>query len=244
LPEAIIEKDFWASWVLKQLFSIEAFSGRLLFKGGTSLSKIFRAINRFSEDIDLAVDYAALGFTGERDPRHEEISKTRRAAILTDMMAACQQYIGSEFLDALKARCQDVLGPAGAWSLDVSEQDPNVVRFRYPTATSKSLASLFPGFCLNWEHTRNLCRAIASRSAPSRPKSFQNWFQMATSASSRCSLSGLSGRRQPSFTRNTTARRKSRSPTDTRATTMTLPCWRKGRSGPRLLLTCRSSLRL
>jgi hypothetical protein len=144
LPEAIIEKDFWASWVLKQLFSIEALSGRLLFKGGTSLSKIFRAINRFSEDIDLAVDYVALGFTGERDPRHEEISKTRRAAILADMMAACQQYIGSEFLDALKARCQDVLGPAGPWSLDVSEQDPNVVRFRYPTASSKSLAYVVP----------------------------------------------------------------------------------------------------
>lgn len=61
LPEAIIDKDFWVCWVLKQLFSIEALTGRLLFKGGTSLSKIFHAINRFSEDIDLAVDYAALG---------------------------------------------------------------------------------------------------------------------------------------------------------------------------------------
>lgn len=60
LAEAIIEKDFWVCWVLKQLFSIDAFNGRLLFKGGTSLSKIFHAINRFSEDIDLAVDYAAL----------------------------------------------------------------------------------------------------------------------------------------------------------------------------------------
>ena len=60
LPEAIIEKDFWVCWMLKQLFSIEALSGRLLFKGGTSLSKIFHAINRFSEDIDLAVDYEAI----------------------------------------------------------------------------------------------------------------------------------------------------------------------------------------
>jgi len=66
LPDTIIEKDFWVCWVLKQLFSIDAFAGRLLFKGGTSLSKIFHAINRFSEDIDLAVDYVALGFTGER----------------------------------------------------------------------------------------------------------------------------------------------------------------------------------
>src|SRR5271165_5709585 len=115
LPEAIIEKDFWVCWMLKQLFSIDALLGRLLFKGGTSLSKIFHAINRFSEVIDIAVDYAALGFTGARDPRHEPISKTKRTAILTDMMASCQHYIGSEFLDALKARCQDVLGPEGSW---------------------------------------------------------------------------------------------------------------------------------
>jgi hypothetical protein len=46
LPEAIIEKDFWVSWVLKQLFSIDALAGRLVFKGGTSLSKIFHAIKR------------------------------------------------------------------------------------------------------------------------------------------------------------------------------------------------------
>jgi hypothetical protein len=132
LPEAIVEKDFWVCWVLKQLFSIEALSGRLLFKGGTSLSKVFHAINRFSEDIDLAVDYAALGFTGERDPRQEEISKTRRAAILAEMMIDCQRYIGNEFLDALKTRCQEILGTADDWSLDVSAHDANVVRFRYP----------------------------------------------------------------------------------------------------------------
>jgi hypothetical protein len=144
LPEAIIEKDFWVCWVLKQLFSIEALSGRLLFKGGTSLSKIFHAINRFSEDIDLAVDYAALGFTGARDPRKDGISKNKRTAILGEMMSACQRYVGGEFIDALKARCEEVLGPAAAWSLDVSAQDPNVVRFRYPTAGTKSLAYISP----------------------------------------------------------------------------------------------------
>lgn len=68
LSGAAVEKDFRVCWVLRQLFSIEAFSGRLLFKGGTSLSKIFHAINRFSEDIDPAVDYAALGFRPPRLP--------------------------------------------------------------------------------------------------------------------------------------------------------------------------------
>src|SRR5215472_16844662 len=111
LADAIIEKDFWVCWVLKQLFSIEAFNGRLLFKGGTSLSRIFHAINRFSEDIDLAVDYAALGFTGERDPRHTNISRTRREDILDQMMASCREYIASDFLQAFGARCESILGP-------------------------------------------------------------------------------------------------------------------------------------
>jgi hypothetical protein len=144
LPDAIVEKDFWVCWVLKQLFSIESLSGRLLFKGGTSLSKIFHAINRFSEDIDLAVDYVALGFSGERDPRREDISKTRRNAILAGMMVECQRYIGGEFLDALNTRCREILGTDGAWGLDVSRQDPNVVQFHYPTASAKGLDYLNP----------------------------------------------------------------------------------------------------
>lgn len=144
LAEAIIEKDFWVCWVLKQLFSIDAFNGRLLFKGGTSLSKIFHAINRFSEDIDLAVDYAALGFTGERDPRQENISKSKRADILQEMMAKCQHYIGSEFLDVLRARCQEIVGTSDGWSLGVSGQDPNVVEFQYPASVTKSLSYVAP----------------------------------------------------------------------------------------------------
>lgn len=144
LAEAIVEKDFWVCWVLMQLFSIEQLAGRLLFKGGTSLSKIFHAINRFSEDIDLAVDYAALGFIGARDPRSAEISKTRRNAILDEMMASSQQYTGGEFLNAFRARCQEVLGPAGSWGVDIDPQGPNVVRFRYPPAVTAGLAYVQP----------------------------------------------------------------------------------------------------
>jgi hypothetical protein len=60
------------------------------------------------------------------------------------MMIACQQYIGGEFLEALTTRCREILGTAEAWSLDVSEQDRNVVRFRYPSATAKGLAYVIP----------------------------------------------------------------------------------------------------
>jgi hypothetical protein len=138
IADAIVEKDFWVCWMLQQLFSIDALSERLLFKGGTSLSKVFHAINRFSEDIDLAVDYAALGFIGDRDPRQDGISTTKRNKILAEMMSACQLYIGTEFIQALDKRCHEILGPPNAWSLGVSETDPNVVRFRYPGSGGKT----------------------------------------------------------------------------------------------------------
>ncbi len=144
LPEAVVEKDFWVCWMLKQLFSIEAFCGRLLFKGGTSLSKIFHAIHRFSEDIDLAVDYAALGFTGERDPRADGLSRTKQCKILEAMMAECQRYIRSEFLEHVNARCCELLGTGGGWGLEVSPHDPNVVRFLYPAATSQMIGYVAP----------------------------------------------------------------------------------------------------
>ena len=144
VAEAIIEKDFWVCWVLKQLFSNKAFEGKLLFKGGTSLSKIFKAINRFSEDIDLAVDYETLGFNGENDPRQENISNTKRNKILGKMMEECQRYIGGEFLDLLGKQCRETLGAGHGWGLEVSKDDKNVVLFHYPAASTKRLAYLRP----------------------------------------------------------------------------------------------------
>jgi hypothetical protein len=58
----IIEKDFWVCFVLKLLFSKAPFKDELVFKGGTSLSKVYGLIERFSEDIDLVLDWRLLGF--------------------------------------------------------------------------------------------------------------------------------------------------------------------------------------
>lgn len=82
----------------------------------------------------MAVDYAALGFVEDRDPRQPGLSKTKRAAILAEMMVACQNYIETEFIDVVRARCEEILGSAEPWSLEVDPQDPNVVGFRYPAA--------------------------------------------------------------------------------------------------------------
>ena len=54
---AIVEKDFWVVWTLNKLFSDDRLNKILMFKGGTSLSKVFNLIGRFSEDIDLILDW-------------------------------------------------------------------------------------------------------------------------------------------------------------------------------------------
>ncbi|PYU24430.1 MAG: hypothetical protein DMG30_08640 [Acidobacteria bacterium] len=82
-----IEKDFWICWTLKHLFTSEGIP-ELRFKGGTSLSKVFGLIDRFSEDIDISIDRIALGFSGERDLANPVLSGTKRKALDQELLAA------------------------------------------------------------------------------------------------------------------------------------------------------------
>lgn len=66
MTPAIAEKDFWVCWTLDRLFAHPELSSLLMFKGGTSLSKVFKLIERFSEDIDLILDWRVV--VGEDDP--------------------------------------------------------------------------------------------------------------------------------------------------------------------------------
>lgn len=59
----------------------------LRFKGGTSLSKVFGLIDRLSEDIDISIDRAALGFSGERDLANPALSVTKRKALDQELQA-------------------------------------------------------------------------------------------------------------------------------------------------------------
>jgi hypothetical protein len=78
LDKASIEKDWWVTMVLKALFTSE-FAPHLSFKGGTSLSKCFHLVNRFSEDVDIAVNREFLGFGGEL-PKTQVSDKLRWAS--------------------------------------------------------------------------------------------------------------------------------------------------------------------
>jgi hypothetical protein len=149
LHPVIIEKDFWVCWILKQLFTIQEFSGRLVFKGGTSMSKCFGLIRRFSEDIDIVVDFEKLGFYDARDPRREELSHTKRAALLNEMLTACQNYIAGELLPILTMRVDGILSRKD-WRIQISSSDGNIVEFEYPSSFDTGLDYIRPRVILEF----------------------------------------------------------------------------------------------
>lgn len=62
IPNAVVEKDYWVSFLLDYIFSESKWSNSFTFKGGTSLSKCFNLIERFFEDIDLILDWRLFGY--------------------------------------------------------------------------------------------------------------------------------------------------------------------------------------
>lgn len=136
---AIIEKDFWVCWTLSRLFAVPARQPAMLFKGGTSLSKAYGAIQRFSEDIDLSLDRHDLGFTGGRDP---ELATGRKATkrLLEELQQACTRYLADELVPVTVRDFETVLGPVGStWSLDPDPDDPQTILFTYPPSLAAEL---------------------------------------------------------------------------------------------------------
>ncbi|MHB8252735.1 MAG: nucleotidyl transferase AbiEii/AbiGii toxin family protein [Acidiferrobacter sp.] len=93
MSPAIVEKDFWVCWTLGRLFAHPDLSRLLMFKGGTSLSKVLNLIERFSEDIDLILDWRVL--VGEDDPLAAR-SHTKQEAWNKAIDAKAADYIVQE----------------------------------------------------------------------------------------------------------------------------------------------------
>jgi hypothetical protein len=127
-----LEKDFWVCWTLRELFSLPGIGDHLIFKGGTSLSKVWRAIQRFSEDIDISLSRQWLSFGGEQDPERQDTRK-KQGRKLGELATACAHKLQGDILPALRARAIAALGDQG-WSLEVSPADPQGLLFRYPTS--------------------------------------------------------------------------------------------------------------
>lgn len=144
LPAQVVEKDFWVTAVLQTVFSL-AMAEHLVFKGGTSLSKGWKLIERFSEDIDLAVDPVFLG-TNKGDLTKKQIKKLRKASSLfvleqlTPMIRERIADVGLQPFITLEAQ------PNGEG--DNTYPEPRQVYFRYQSVFLETLNYLRPDIVL------------------------------------------------------------------------------------------------
>jgi hypothetical protein len=141
-----IEKDFWVCWTLDALFNgLEAGGPRLLFKGGTSLSKGYGLIERFSEDIDITVFREDIGEPATVKEL-EALSGKKRNARLDAIKAACQEYIRGPMLEQLSALLRQTLHTANLNAdrarveADPDDPDRQSLLLWYPTATTEGNA--------------------------------------------------------------------------------------------------------
>lgn len=123
-----IEKDFWVCWTLDLLFNRLPTGPRLLFKGGTSLSKGYGLIERFSEDIDVTVFRQDIGEPAEVADL-QALSGKKRQARLDAIRTACQDYINKDLQAALAAlvatRLDAARLAAGAARVEPDPEDPD-----------------------------------------------------------------------------------------------------------------------
>jgi hypothetical protein len=134
-PVGNIEKDFWVCWTLNALYNERPAGGpRLLFKGGTSLSKAYDLIRRFSEDIGEPASIEEL----------ERLSNKKRRARLDAIRDACRAYIRGPLLNFLDARLVDATSGAGRIEIDEDDPEGQTLLVWYPEVEPRDAAYVRP----------------------------------------------------------------------------------------------------
>ncbi len=130
LPAIAIEKDWWVTLALKASFELK-YSPSIVFKGGTSLSKGWNLIERFSEDIDLAIDRKFFGFEGD-------ISKSQ----IKNLRKISCEFISTTFLEDLTKQFTEWKAiqecSLNAQPIVDSDKDPQVIEIHYNSVFDKS----------------------------------------------------------------------------------------------------------
>jgi hypothetical protein len=127
LTDAIIEKDFWVCYMLDFLFSESEWKDKIVFKGGTSLSKGFGLIDRFSEDIDLILDWRVLGY-GENEP-WEVRSNAKQEAFNREIGEKTAAFLTETFIPSVEKGLKKRLKTD--FSLEKDAEDGQTVNFIY-----------------------------------------------------------------------------------------------------------------
>lgn len=128
LPAVAIEKDMWVTCILQVLFNIEL-DANIIFKGGTSLSKFGNLIERFSEDIDIAIDPAAYGLEGDLTKKQLKTLRKRSSLYVKEVLTPALQeglrkYGLAEYLSV-------EVEPDGAG--DATYPEPRRIFIKYPS---------------------------------------------------------------------------------------------------------------
>ena len=143
LPAAVIEKDFWVCWTLKILNEIPELKGNITFKGGTSLSKAWGLIERFSEDIDIAINRKVFG---QQPPYGAEdaTSNTQRKTRLVELEDKSASFIMEVLLPILQEKIAGHLNPAEFTLKPIQKGNEINIEFEYPGTLKNELGGLLP----------------------------------------------------------------------------------------------------
>ena len=137
LPVQAVEKDLWVTVVLQIVFTLPV-ANHLVFKGGTSLSKVWKVIHRFSEDIDLAIDPSIWGFEG--DLTKKQIKRLRKASSLFVRDELCLSLKEAVTEIGMEKWLQVEAGPDGEG--DGTYPEPRVIHIRYKSLFDEDLPYL------------------------------------------------------------------------------------------------------
>ena len=163
---SIIEKDFWVVWLLDKIFSDGALKKILMFKGGTSLSKVYNLIGRFSEDIDLILDWREVT---DEDPQRDRSSKNKQVKFNEKINKEALQYIQESLLPVLSK----LVSPICQCEIDYSKPYNIIVTYprTFDNTYLRSEVLLEIGPLASWQPSNQF--EIESYAAQYFPKIFQ-----------------------------------------------------------------------
>ena len=144
INQVAIEKDWWVTVTLKALFQTDCREA-LIFKGGTSLSKGFNIIERFSEDIDLAIGHSFFGIEETSKSQREKLRKTARAYIHETLSVQLDTRLKEMGITGYSIEnITQVQDKNGEWKAIDSDKDPTVILLHYPSIVEETISYIPP----------------------------------------------------------------------------------------------------
>ena len=144
INQMAIEKDWWVTITLKALFQTSC-ADSLLFKGGTSLSKGFNIIERFSEDIDLSISCSFFGIDKTTKNQREKLRKEARVYIHNTLSSELNAKLKEMGVTGYSIEnVTQVQEKNGVWQPIASDKDPTVIILHYPSIIEETIAYIPP----------------------------------------------------------------------------------------------------